>query len=171
MVQRYTILARLFCGFVIFVLTLAPVRAQQWKRLEQAPLGVQYEIPREWYVAGVLDARACHCAGGTLNTSYKGNVNMVVFVSDEYELDSLLRQSVWGYHYVDAPTIQTLATEAYQFAQSVSRWREDGSLQVIRLHTVRGSKRLVLYFWGDGQELERQNGVIERIVRSFSPLQ
>ncbi len=163
----------LVCGLLLGAtfLPLGQLFAQQWKLLEQASLGLRYELPREWYVGGVLDARACHCTSGTVNSSYKGSLNMVVFSSAEYEVDSLLRQPVWGYHYVDAPAVQTLATENYEFSQSVSRWREDSTLQVIRLHTMRGNKRLVVYFWGEAAEVERQASTIERIVRSVSPLQ
>lgn len=143
---------------------------QQWKTLEQMPLGLRYEVPREWYVGGIMDAKKCHCSSGTLNSSFRDHINMVVFASDKFSLDSLKRQSVWGYSFVETLPKQEIPTKIFLFEQTVSRWREDNELNVIRLTATYQGVHYLLYFWGESEMLLRQNPVIERIIQSINPM-
>lgn len=163
-----TIFTKLNCWatLIFILLSFCSLGAQQWKQLQQLPLQVRYEVPREWYVGGVMKEKACHCKSGTLNSSYKGNINMVLFENNNNDPELIKKQDIWGYNYIDAPVVQSIQAKNFVFEQSVSTWREDTTLQVIRLYAKKENTHFVLYFWGDPESLAAQSAVIERIIKS-----
>jgi hypothetical protein len=155
-----------------------PLQAQQWKQLEQKPLNVRYDLPRNWYVGGVMKEKNCHCYSGTLNSAFKGHLNMVLFESSAPTDADVKKQDVWGYTFLEnvAPSVgenlgqdaavQFVKAQNFIFEQTVSTWREDTTLQVIRLYAKVEKTHYLLYFWGSASDLKAQADVIDRIIKS-----
>lgn len=155
-----------FYGLLILYQVM-PLESQgQWKQLEQKPLNVRYDLPRNWYVGGVMKEKACHCYSGTLNSAFKGHVNMVLFESAAATDEEVKNQDVWGYTFIDAPAVQSVPAQNFIFEQTLSTWREDTTLQVIRLYAKVENKHYLLYFWGAASDLIAQADIIQRIISS-----
>ncbi len=161
----------LFYAALLFCFSPIPnLFAQQWKRLSQSPLGLSYEVPRNWFVGGVLDEKQCNCESGTLNSSMKDQTNMVVFASRTLSLAEMQAQNLEGYHFLEAPnSSQQLKTEFFEFEKQSSRWREDATLQVVRLSATREGRHYLIYFWGEAAALLAQKENLTRIISSIRP--
>jgi hypothetical protein len=155
-----------FYGLLLLYQLMALPMQAQWKQLEQKPLNVRYDLPRNWYVGGVMKEKACHCYSGTLNSAFKGHVNMVLFESAAATDQEVKKQDVWGYTFIDAPAVQSVPAQNFMFEQTVSTWREDTTLQVIRLYAKVENKHYLLYFWGAASDLKAQSEIIQRIISS-----
>jgi hypothetical protein len=158
------ILISVFCLF-IFQHNIA----QSWKRLSQSPLGLSYEVPRNWFVGGIMDENKCNCESGTLNSSLKDQTNMVIFAAKEISLDSLKRQTLEGYHFLETDFLARIKTDFFDFEQHTSYWKEDNTLQVIRLTTTQENRHYLIYFWGERNALLNQKENINRIINSIRP--
>lgn len=155
--------------FLAFQSGLA-LNAQDWKLLKQDALNLIYEIPRSWFVGGVMNEKACHCAAGTLNSSIKDGINMVIFTSSQAHPNVVLQeQEVWGYHYKEKNVREILSTPYFTFEQTISTWQEDANLQVLRLYTMHENKPVLLYFWSEATVFEEKQNTIKRIVNSIRP--
>ena len=139
-----------------------------WVELQQPSLGLTYQLPKNWFVKGHTDSKNCNCTEGTLNTSPEGAINMVIYRSDEYSLDSLERQSIWGYSFKNHSNSYKIETNGLHLQHTMSTWIEDKSLSVIRLSTESKDNRYVIYFWGTLEDLANYKAVIERIIYSLS---
>ncbi len=146
------------------------VQAQNWMAIEQSPLYLRYEVPYNWYVGGYMTSRSCNCTSGTINTAPNRDVNMVIYFSDDFDTDSLKKQSVWGYRFVTPSTTETLRTPYFDYKLEHSRWENDSELTVIRLSTTVEGKSYVIYFWGPDHILSEMEATIKHIIQSITPL-
>jgi hypothetical protein len=152
---------------------LSSGKAQDWKILQQPPLGLEYELPQNWYVSSFMTERQCQCTGGTINSSPTSSLNMVIFYSnrDSIGLDSLLRQGVWGYTYqADSPATQQLRYTHFVFQRNEGSWKEDKNLRVLRYTTEIDNNKYVLYFWGTAENLQVHQSQLQRILHSLKKL-
>ena len=153
-----------------FCLSSFALYAQEWKVLRQDALNLVYDIPRSWFVGGVMNEKACHCAAGTLNSSLKDGINMVIFTSSTAHANiNLKEQEVWGYHYAENNQHSVLKTSYFEYEMSISHWQEDANLQVLRLYTVYENKPVLLYFWSDKATMASKESTIFRIIYSLRP--
>jgi len=155
--------------FILIFALLSASQAQQWKRLNQSPLGLSYEVPRNWFVGGILDEKQCNCESGTLNSSMKDQTNMVIFASNTLSLEEMKLQDLESYHFVEVEAAERIKTEFFEFEKHVSRWKEDETLQVIRLTTTLENRQYLIYFWGEPAALLAQKENLERIIYSIRP--
>lgn len=158
--------------FCLSSISVFVINAQDWKVLKQDSLNLIYEIPRSWFVGGVMNEKTCHCTAGTLNSSLKDGINMVIFTSSEAHPNiNLKAQEVWGYHYEENNLYDILKTSYFEYKMSISHWQEDYNLRVLRLYTEYKNKPLLLYFWSDKATIDKEQDLIFRIIYSLRPLQ
>lgn len=160
---------RQFFTSLLFILLCSSASAQQWMELEQTTLHLRYKIPKGWYVGGYKSVQKCQCTGAAVNTSKTGAINMVIFYSNQQSIDSLGRQSVWGYTF-DMSRVQTsrgVETTHFNFSQQLSVWKEDPSLTVLRLKAQMQEHCYLIYFWGTPADLEAYSDDIQHIVQSL----
>jgi hypothetical protein len=141
--------------------------AQNWKELNQAPIGLKYNIPQGWYVGGYIHGKACDCYGATINSSKDQTINMVIF-TDTIALDSLKKQNVWDYSF--APfTLNTeeVQTDFFTFEKSMSTWVEDKEAIVFRFSMSHNEIQYLIYFWGYLEDVTRNTNTIEIILKSI----
>ncbi len=155
--------------FVLIFVLLPALQAQQWKRLSQSPLGLSYEVPRNWFVGGILDEKQCNCESGTLNSSLKDQTNMVIFASNTLSLAEMKLQDLEGYHFVETEFKEQIETDFFIFEKQISRWKEDKTLQVMRLATTRENRNYLIYFWGEPAAMLAQKDNLTRIIHSIRP--
>lgn len=192
----YTLLM-LFYTILSFFSSLFAQPPKLWRAVEQAPLGIGYELPRIWYMAGYMSGKACGgCEQGTLNSDSKTGVNMVIFKSQD--LEKLKKLPVWGYTFLspsNAATASVLLPEMGDvpnpsetthpntaetlnpnrdffglgdaFAQTVSVWKEDKNQQVIRIICQQADAYFLIYFWAPASVIQSEMPVLERITKSF----
>lgn len=151
--------------FSAFYLSAQPV----WQQLEQPSIRLRYLVPKGWYVGGYKSADKCHCTGAVVNTSSDGQLNMVIFYSDQQTADSLARQSVWGYHFANDNPLKGRGLEATNlgFTPQFSVWQEDPKIRVVQFRAQQANQAYLVYFWGDNAVMETQTANMERIVRSM----
>lgn len=153
---------------VLFYISLGTFAgAQSWMALEQPPLRLKYEIPYNWYVGGYMTSRSCNCTSGTINTAPSRDLNMVIFYSDEYDVDSLQDQEVWGYRFNPPSITDTIETENFQFEVARSRWENDSEVLVMRLSAEMEGNSYVIYFWGPDATISTMEETILHIVESL----
>lgn len=160
---------RIFTVFLLsFTLGSAFGQQQAWKQLEQPVIRLKYLVPEGWYVGGFKPTHKCKCTGAVVNTSDDGLINMVIFYSDQQNIDSLSRQKVWGYTYSTAQNKSARGVQSSQlaFSHDVSVWEEDPNITVLRLKTQIEGNNYLFYFWGTPDNLQKHNPDIERIVQS-----
>ncbi len=146
--------------------------AQQWNGIEQASLGVSYDLPQAWYVGGHARQKACVCIGAAVNSSSEGALGMMVVVGEDTDAD-FLKQPIWNYEFVetDSPPKQ-IVLENILFQESISTWKQSPKEVVLRFvgQAPDNNRTYVLYFWGALEDIQQYSSAIERIVRSFQPL-
>lgn len=160
----------IFTFVLLFFCWFSFASAQSWMALEQSPLNLRYEIPYNWYVGGYMTSRSCNCTSGTINTAPSRDLNMVIFFSDDFDVDSLKKQDVWGYRFATPTSKDTLQTPYFDYEVEHSRWENDSDIMVIRLSTYMGGKSYVIYFWGSDDVLSSMEETIKHIVHSISPI-
>jgi hypothetical protein len=194
--MRIYTLAMLLYTILSFFSSLFAQPPKLWRAVEQAPLGIGYELPRIWYMAGFMSGKACGgCEQGTLNSDSKTGINMVIFKSQD--LEKLKKQTVWGYTFLSPshPTATSMASPEMgdipepsetpkttpetlhpnrdffglgeAFAQTVSVWKEDKNLQVIRIICQQADDYFLIYFWAPPAVIQSEMPVLERITKSF----
>ena len=144
------------------------VDAQPWMALEQSPLNLRYEIPYNWYVGGYMTSRSCNCTSGTINTAPNRDLNMVIFYSEEFDVDSLTKQDVWGYKFNTPSITETISTPYMDFEVARSRWENDSDVMVMRLTATIEDNAYVIYFWGNDDIMSNMENTIIHIVHSIS---
>lgn len=169
-VRKNSITKAIFTIVLLFFCLFSSATAQTWMALEQSPLNLRYEIPYNWYVGGYMTSRSCNCTSGTINTAPSRDLNMVIFFSDDFDVDSLKKQDVWGYRFAAPSVIDTLETPHFAYNVEHSRWENDADIMVIRLSTQVNGKSYVIYFWGSDDVLNNMDETIMHIVNSISPI-
>jgi hypothetical protein len=144
--------------------------AQTWMPLEQKPLNLRYEIPYNWYVGGYMTGRSCQCTSGTINTAPSRELNMVIFYSDEHSVDSLQKQDIWGYRFLNPSVTEQISTTHFEFEAATSRWENDSNVMVMRLSASKGDHSYVIYFWGPDHVVGNARETILHIINSISLL-
>lgn len=153
---------------LFFVLGAFAAEAQQWKELKQAPIKLKYQIPQGWYVGGLMQGRACNCTGATINTAQDRSINMVIFSSNEVDLDSLKKQKIWGYSFAPpSANAEKLDTEFFKFEKALSTWNEDNESTVLRFAASTDDFRYLVYFWGNLSDISNNSNIIETILKSL----
>jgi hypothetical protein len=146
---------------------MSATSAQNWKELNQAPIGLKYNIPQGWFVSGYIYGKSCNCNSATINLSKDQTINMAIF-TDTIDLDSLKRQKVWDYSF--APfTLDTeeLQTDYFTFERAMSTWVEDKKATVLRFSMSYKESQYLIYFWGDLKDITKNAKVIELILKSI----
>lgn len=159
---------------LILILFATFIQAQtRWKQLTQKPLEVTYKIPDGWYIGGYMKDPNCHCMGATINTAPDRSVNMVIFESAQFDLDSLKQQQLWGYTFLSNLNINedSLATAHLQYTKALSSWKEDESLEVLRYATTYNNTSYLIYFWGEKENIAKHQKTIDTILHSVQPAQ
>ncbi|MCP4441687.1 MAG: hypothetical protein GY810_22505 [Aureispira sp.] len=159
---------------LILVLSSTFIFAQtKWKRLTQRPLEVTYKIPNGWFIGGYMKDPNCKCMGATINTAPDRSVNMVIFESNQFGLDSLKKQQLWGYTFLANLDISedSLETAHLQYTKALSSWKEDNTLEVLRFATTYNETSYLIYFWGEKDDIERHQETIDIILHSIEPAQ
>lgn len=159
----FVLLFSVLCSYSIY--------AQQWKELKQAPLKLKYQIPSGWYVGGYTSGKACNCSGATINTADDRSLNMVIFSSNDVNLDSLKKQAIWGYNFAPPSSdTEMLETDYFNFEKALSTWQEDDKSAVLRFATSSTEFKYLVYFWGSFNDIAKHAKTIEHILKSIQQL-
>lgn len=154
---------------LFFWLGLNQGNSQHWNGIEQASLGIAYDLPQGWYVGGHTDKKACDCMGASVNSSPEGALSMMIVVGKK-EQDDLLEQAIWGYKFIPtAPSETIIPLENITFERSISTWEQSPKEIVLRFVSQKTVQRpqYILYFWGSLEAIQQYSEKIEHIMSSF----
>ncbi len=157
---------------LFFWLGLNQGNTQNWNTIQQASLGVAYDLPQAWYVGGHTHQKNCDCLGSAVNSSPEGALSMLLVVGESTD-PAWLQQPVWGYEYISAdPSTSTISLEQLSFEQSISTWKQSPREIVLRFVGIEpnSQRTYVLYFWGSLGAIQQYNETIERIMHSLELL-
>lgn len=159
---------------LILILSTTFIYSQtKWKRLTQKPLEITYKIPNGWFIGGYMKDPNCGCMGATINTAPDRSVNMVIFESNQFDLDSLKQQQLWGYTFLANLDLDedSLVTAHLEYTKALSSWKEDESLDVLRYATTYNNTSYLVYFWGEKEDISKHQETIDTILHSIKPAQ
>lgn len=152
---------------LFFVFFLSVTSAQNWKELNQAPIGLKYDVPKGWFIGGYMHGKTCDCYGATINSSKDQTINMVIF-TDTIPLDRLQKQVVWDYNFAAfSGRTETVQTDFFTFEKTMSTWVEDKRATVFRFSMSTNGAQYVIYFWGYLEDVTKNATNIETILKSI----
>lgn len=161
-----TVLACLFC-------TLYSAEAQiSWKRVEQKALNITYEIPDNWFMSGYRKGSECKCSGGSLDVSPDGHVKLIIFSSNQVNMDSLKQQLIGQiYRFQENELLPEIYKNDYFRFEQKENKRNTGLNNdlVVRLTGYYQEYNYVIYLITPREYRKQLAPITERIMRSLEP--
>lgn len=159
--------------FTVLLILVASISTQQqnWKTLVQETIDLQYQLPNNWYVGGVMYDRAAGDGNYSMNVAPDYAVSMLIKCSDKLDVKALQEQKVWTYHFNPPSSANTtVQTNHFEFSKAFSTWKEDTDMKVLQFSTTSAAgMNYVVYFWGSMETILDNSQLIETILKSIQP--
>jgi len=160
----------IYCFY--FLLIFCASNAQNsttWEQIEQATIGLTYQIPNNWYLMSFVQDKIGDCEGGTLNTSPDGTINMVILYDEAAALSRLRKVTIWENFTLKMANVQDIIqTKDFFFQKTISTWEEDNEALVHQYIGVSAERAYVIYFWGNRDAMDNNMDVINRIISTMN---
>jgi hypothetical protein len=157
--------------FTVLLILVASISVgqQNWKTLIQEPIALQYQLPNNWYVGGVMQDRTSGEGSYSMNVAPDYAVSMLIKYSDELDLTTLQQQKVWTYSFKPVmAAIEQVKTAHFEFSKVFSTWEEDTDMKVLQFSTTSPQgMNYVIYFWGTMETILENSSLIEQILHSI----
>lgn len=159
--------------FTVLLILAASISVgqQNWKILVQETINLQYQLPNNWYVGGVMDDRASERSNYSMNVAPDYAVSMLIKCSKTLDIETLQTQKVWTYHFSPPASENTIVQTAhFEFSKAFSTWKEDTEMKVLQFSTTSlDGMNYVVYFWGSMETILDNSQLIETILKSIQP--